>query len=70
VPYVKIELLEGRTTEQKAAVAKAVTEALVNHANSKPEAVEIVFVDVKRENWASGGKLLLEPAKAAPTKTG
>lgn len=41
MPNVKIELLEGRTTEQKAAVAKAVTEALVNHANSNPEAVDM-----------------------------
>ena len=43
MPNVKIELLEGRTTEQKAAVAKAVTEALVlvNHADSNPEAVDM-----------------------------
>jgi phenylpyruvate tautomerase PptA (4-oxalocrotonate tautomerase family) len=39
VPNVKIELLEGRTTEQKAAVAKAITEALVlvNDADSTPK---------------------------------
>jgi 4-oxalocrotonate tautomerase len=67
MPYVKIELLEGRTREQKAAVAKAVTEALVTHANSKADAVDIVFVDVRREDWASGGRLLSEPATPAPT---
>lgn len=61
MPHVTIELLEGRTIEQKAAVAKAVTEALVTLAGSKPGDVDIVFVDVARGNWATAGRLLSAP---------
>jgi 4-oxalocrotonate tautomerase len=61
MPHVTIQLLEGRTTEQKAAVAKAVTEALVTLAGSKPADVNIVFVDVARDDWATAGRLLSAP---------
>lgn len=61
MPHVTIELLEGRTMEQKAAVAKAVTAALVDLAGSKPGDVDIVFVDVARSNWANAGRLLSVP---------
>jgi 4-oxalocrotonate tautomerase len=58
VPYVKIELLAGRSEEQKAAVAKAVTDALVELAGAQPDSIFIVFDDVAPANWASGGQLL------------
>ena len=61
MPHVTIELLEGRTTEQKAAVARAVTDALVDLAGSKPGDVDIVFVDVASSNWANAGRLLSAP---------
>ena len=58
MPYVKIELMSGRTEDQKAAVARAVTDALVELAGARPETVFIVFDDVPAVNWASGGELL------------
>jgi 4-oxalocrotonate tautomerase len=63
MPYVKIEMLTGRSEEQKAAVSKAVTDALVELAGAKPETVFIVFDDVSAGNWASGGELLSRKAK-------
>lgn len=58
MPYVKIELVKGRTEAEKAAVAKAITEAMVTHAGAKPETVWVVFQDVAKEDWASGGTLM------------
>lgn len=58
MPYVRIELIEGRSEDQKAAVAEAVTKALVELAGAKAESIFIVFDDVPPHNWASGGKLL------------
>ena len=58
MPMVKIEWLEGRTPQQKAQLAQALTNAFVEVAQIKPEQVWIVFEDVKRSDWAMGGKLL------------
>jgi hypothetical protein len=35
-----------------------------------PEAVDIVFEDVKKENWATAGKLWSDEAKPAPPPAG
>jgi len=58
VPIVKIEMLEGRTKQQKAELVQAVTQALVQIAKTKPESVTVVFSEYPKENWAQGGKLL------------
>lgn len=58
MPYVKVELIKGRTEEQKAAMAEAITEVLVKLGGATPQSVWVVFDDVEKENWASGGKLM------------
>ena len=62
MPYIKIEMNEGRTPEQKAALARAITDGMVEHAGAKRESVWIVFDDVARQNWAISGELLDKPA--------
>ncbi|MCB1378840.1 MAG: tautomerase family protein [Alphaproteobacteria bacterium] len=58
MPWIRVELSAGRTEAQKAKAAEAITKALVDHCNCKPETVSIVFNDVANENWAFGGVLL------------
>ncbi|MGF7176132.1 4-oxalocrotonate tautomerase [Azospirillum doebereinerae] len=57
MPTLNIQLFEGRTPEQKRAYAKALTEATVSVLGCSPSAVEIIFQDVKKSDWASGGVL-------------
>jgi 4-oxalocrotonate tautomerase len=61
MPTYHIEMLEGRTIEQKKQLAEAITRVTVEILGGKPEAVDILITDVKRENWATGGKLWSEP---------
>lgn len=63
MPYVKIEMLAGRTEQQKAEIARVVTDALVQHGNAKPESVFVVFDDVEKQNWATGGTLVSQRNK-------
>ena len=58
MPVVTVDWLEGRTPEQKSQLAEALTQAFVEVANVSPDQVWIVFKDVKRSDWAMGGKLL------------
>ena len=66
MPVITIEWLEGRTGQQKARLAEAMTKALGEIANVPKDQVWIVFRDVKRSDWAMAGKLLGE-ALSAPS---
>ena len=58
MPVVTVDWLEGRTPQQKVQLADALTKAFVDIANVSKDQVWIVFRDVKRSDWAMGGKLL------------
>ena len=55
MPTIKVEMLEGRTPEQKTALVKALTQAVVESLGSKPESVDVLLFDIPRQNWATGG---------------
>ena len=57
MPIINVQLLEGRTAEQKRAFAKAITEAASATLTCSPESVQIIIQDVRKEDWASGGML-------------
>lgn len=60
MPTIRVELFEGRTLEQKRKLVKALTEAVTESIGSKPESVDIILVDVKKSDWATGGELWLD----------
>ena len=64
MPVITVEWLEGRTPQQKAELAEALTRAFVDVAKVSKEQVWIVFRDVKRSDWAMSGKLLEEQKPA------
>jgi 4-oxalocrotonate tautomerase len=57
VPVVTVELWEGRTLEQKRALVKAITAAMVEHADANPDALHVIIHEVSRENWGRAGVL-------------
>ena len=40
------------------ACAEAITQAIVEHLNTSPDHTSVVFQEVQRDEWASGGKLM------------
>ena len=57
MPTIHVEMYEGRTKEQKAELAKAISKAIVDIAKSTPESTHIIFYDVPKTNMAHGGVL-------------
>ena len=57
MPFIQVNLWSGKTKEQKAELAKAITDATVKVLEAPPEAVHVVFQDIPKEDWAVGGKL-------------
>jgi 4-oxalocrotonate tautomerase len=60
MPLVQITLLKGRTLEQKRKVAERITQAMVEEAKATKEAVVVTFIEVTREDYASGGVLMAD----------
>jgi len=57
MPIVQIDMLEGRTLEQKRAMVAKVTEAIVETADCKPEVVTIIIREMQAANLGKAGKL-------------
>lgn len=64
MPTIRVELFAGRTPEQKRALAQALTEATVKTLGGSPDAVEVLFFDIQRHDWATGGQLWADKAPA------
>ena len=58
MPFINVKMLEGRTQDQKRRLAKALTDAIVEICETKPEGTKVVIEDIPRGNWASGGVLI------------
>ena len=63
MPLVQVTMLTGRTVEQKRKLAQRITEAMVEEAAARREAVVVVFNEVSKESYASGGVLLADKGK-------
>jgi 4-oxalocrotonate tautomerase len=61
MPTINVQMFDGRSAEQKRAFVKAVTEAACNTLACSADSVDIIIHEVKRENWATAGKLWSEP---------
>ncbi|MBA3304466.1 MAG: tautomerase family protein [Thermoleophilaceae bacterium] len=57
MPFVTIEWFEGRSDEQKRAIAERVTNALAEVGEVPADQVWIRFVDASRADWAIGGEI-------------
>jgi 4-oxalocrotonate tautomerase len=55
MPYVRIEITDGATYEQKLQIYKETTEMLVRILNKKPEYTFVVIEEVDNKNWGHMG---------------
>ena len=69
MPTLHVELFEGRTPHQKAALARELTAACVRVLGGSAGGVDVIFSDVARHDWATGGVLWSEmPPPPASTE--
>ncbi|MGW3571975.1 2-hydroxymuconate tautomerase [Streptomyces sp. NPDC000941] len=62
MPNITIELLAGRTREQRAEFAKIVTDAVVDVLGAPRHLVRIQFTELAHDQLALGGELAAPPA--------
>ncbi len=51
MPHVIVKLLPGRSEQQKATIAEAVTKAIMSTANCAETAVSVGIEDVASDDW-------------------
>lgn len=56
MPFVRIQLKEGRTAEQKEELAKAIIEKMDELNFAPPEAVHVIYEDLAKEDYYPGKK--------------
>lgn len=57
MPYVEVHMIEGRTDEHRAKIAKSFTDILAQVLGVKPEDVWIHFIDMPKTHFATSGVL-------------
>ena len=57
---VTIEMLEGRSLQQKQQLVAAITKAMVEIAHARPATLHVVIRDVPPTNWGLAGTLISE----------
>ena len=55
MPEVYVHAAEGRTPQQKKALMKDITDAVVKHFNAPPDAVVVTIVESLKINKAKAG---------------
>lgn len=63
MPMVHVEWLAGRSREQKEELAEVITREMSRIARCAPDAIQIVFSNVEKSDWAVGGRLNDSPKK-------
>ncbi|MGE4240572.1 2-hydroxymuconate tautomerase [Ramlibacter sp.] len=55
MPIANIQMIEGRTAEQKKAVIEKVTAALVEATGAPKETIRVLITELPKDNWGIAG---------------
>jgi 4-oxalocrotonate tautomerase len=57
VPIINIQMLVGRTPDQKRRLVASITDAMVDCIGARRASVNVIINEVASENWAQDGGL-------------
>jgi 4-oxalocrotonate tautomerase len=60
MPIIRVEMVTGRTVEQKRALAEALTRETARIVGTEPSSIMVLIDDIAKENWAVAGQLLAD----------
>jgi 4-oxalocrotonate tautomerase len=55
MPFITVQLIEGRSVEQKHDLIKEISEAAIRVLDADPDNVRIVINEVTADDWGVGG---------------
>ena len=60
MPVLRVEMWEGRTTDQKRALVDVLSKETARITGCEVSSIYVIITDVKKENWGAGGRLCSE----------
>jgi 4-oxalocrotonate tautomerase len=57
MPFVIVEMWQGRSVEQKRNLVKAITKAMVEEAACQPDHLHVVIHETPKDSWGRAGTL-------------
>ena len=60
MPIIHVEMLKGRSIEQKQKLAESLTKSFVESCGGNHDKINVIINEVDSENWAIGGTLILD----------
>jgi len=60
MPLVTVKAVVGRTVEQKRALVKDITDAVVKDFKTEPDTVIVDIIEYSKEHFAKAGKLFID----------
>jgi 4-oxalocrotonate tautomerase len=60
MPIISIQLIRGRTPEQKRALIKELAEAAVRALGAPEQSVRVILTEIEPEHWGIGTKTKAE----------
>jgi 4-oxalocrotonate tautomerase len=55
MPIANLQIIQGRTPQVKESLIRAVTSAIADTLNAKPESIRVILQEVPPEHWGIGG---------------
>lgn len=55
MPIISVNILSGRTVEQKRALVRELTDAAVRTIDVQPHQVRVIISEIAPEHWGAGG---------------
>jgi 4-oxalocrotonate tautomerase len=56
MPIAIVHIMEGRDDQKKARAIAAITQAIVDTLDAKPESVRVILQEVPKTQWGIAGK--------------
>ena len=58
MPFITVKMLKGRNQDQKRQLVQAITDAMVDICDAKPDGTMVVIEEVEKDHWSHGGVLI------------
>jgi 4-oxalocrotonate tautomerase len=60
MPIIHVNLIKGRTVEQKRKLVAGITDAVVKSLDVEPDTVKIILQDIAKHDYAIAGVLFMD----------
>ena len=58
MPIIRVEMVKGRSDDQKKQLAEKLTAGFVESCGGNAEAIHVIITEIEKSDWAIGAEML------------